>query len=456
MINKKKLWLLVAALVLVTNSFIFLFGNEKDAGIQIEYGMEADKALLLELFYSDSTEIKPDNMELFQMTEERAQVQFNVPFSSQYIRLDLGKEPANIVLNGLNVCFEDQKQDVLGSELGSYIVAMNDIVSIKEKEGKCYIVTNGDDPYVLLNLEQGEIKKQLNYAYNSKMMKKKIIICIVLDIVLVLMAVFAVRLFIIFSDIYYNRRLVFNLAKNDFRTKYAGSFFGMVWAFVQPIVTIVLYWFVFQVGLGSGDVNGKPFVLWLVAGLVPWMFFQDALMYGTNALMEYSFLVKKVVFNISILPVVKIMSACIVHGFFLLITVGLYTAMGYFPGIQLIQVLYYSLCTAALAIGLSYACSAIVLFFRDLSQIINIVLQVGTWMTPIMWQIDRIPEQLRWIFKLNPMYYVVQGYRDALLNNTWFFDRLSDTAYFWFVVIGLYAIGVLIFQKLKPHFADVL
>ena len=88
-----------------------------------------------------------------------------------------------------------------------------------------------------------------------------------------------------------NRKLIMNLAKNDFKTKYAGSYLGIVWAFVQPIVTILVYWFVFSVGLKAGNVSDYPFVLYLVSGIVPWFFFQDALNGGTNALMEYNYLV---------------------------------------------------------------------------------------------------------------------------------------------------------------------
>ena len=122
-------------------------------------------------------------------------------------------------------------------------------------------------------------------------------------------------------DIYKNRRLVAKLAKNDFKTRYAGSYLGIVWAFIQPVITILVYWFVFSVGFrsGTGDL-GVPFVLYLVAGIVPWFFFQDALMGGTNSLLEYNYLVKKVVFNISVLPVVKIISAMFVHAYFVLLS----------------------------------------------------------------------------------------------------------------------------------------
>ena len=102
-----------------------------------------------------------------------------------------------------------------------------------------------------------------------------------------------------------NREMIVKLAKNDFRTKYAGSYFGIAWAFVSHIVTILLYWFVFQIGFRSQPVGDYPFVLWLTAGLVPWFFFSDAWNGATNSLMEYSFLVKKVVFDIEILPAIQ-------------------------------------------------------------------------------------------------------------------------------------------------------
>ena len=170
------------------------------------------------------------------------------------------------------------------------------------------------------------------------------------------------------ADLYRNRRLVLKLAKNDFKTRYAGSYFGTVWAFVQPIVTILVYWFVFSVGFRSGTGNlGVPFVLYLVAGIVPWFFFSDGWMGGTNALLEYNYLVKKVVFNISVLPVVKIISAMFVHGFFVLFTIILYMCYGRFPDLYYLQLIYYSFCVFVLVLGVCYATCSIVIFFRDLS-----------------------------------------------------------------------------------------
>ena len=205
------------------------------------------------------------------------------------------------------------------------------------------------------------------------------------------------------AELFAGRTLIFQLAKNDFKKKYAGSYLGIVWAFVQPVVTVMVYWFVFGM-IRSSSPRPVPFVLWLIAGLIPWFFFQDGLINGTNALLEYNYLVKKVVFRIDILPMVKVVSAVFVHLFFFLVALILYTAMGCYPTVYTIQVIYYTFCI-------------FVVFLRDLTQVINIALQAGVWMTPIMWAMEDlgITGILASILKLNPMFYIVQGYRDAFI-----------------------------------------
>ena len=229
------------------------------------------------------------------------------------------------------------------------------------------------------------------------------------------------------KEIISNRKLIWDLSKNDFKTRFAGSYLGIIWAFVQPIVTVLVYWFVFEKGMHASGINLRsgitaPFVLWLIAGLVPWFFFQEVLSGGTNALMEYSYLVKKVVFQIDILPIIKLISALFVHLFFIAFTIILYACYGYY------------------------------------GQIINIILQIGVWMTPIMWNIDgmELNPILITILKLNPMYYIVAGYRDSLINKAGFWEQPGMTIYYWILTIVLFIIGTKIFKKLKPHFADVL
>lgn len=255
-----------------------------------------------------------------------------------------------------------------------------------------------------------------------------------------------------------NRSMIYKLAKNDFKTKYAGSYLGILWAFVQPIITILLYWFVFQICFPSPSVGDYPFVLWLSAGLVPWFFFSDAWNGATNSLLEYSFLVKKVVFDIEILPAIKIVSAYFIHIFFTLFVLLLFILNVGCPSVHVVQLLYCHACSIFLTCGLSYFTSAMVVFIRDLSHLLGVSLQLLMWLTPIMWKITELQEYT-WLFlimKLNPVFYIVQCYRDAMLNGPWFWEYTAWTVYFWVLTLLLYVGGAVVFRKLKPHFADVL
>lgn len=265
------------------------------------------------------------------------------------------------------------------------------------------------------------------------------------------------------AGIYESRKLIARLSVNDFKTKFAGSYLGIIWAFVQPVITIFVYWFVFEKGFKPAAINNAqgvevPYVLWLIAGMVPWFFFSDALSGGTRALLDYSYLVKKVVFQIDVLPIVKVISAIFVHLFFMAFAVLLYAIYGYYPDLYTLQILYYSVCMVILVLGLTYLTSSIVVFFRDLNQIINIVLQVGVWVTPIMWNMDTmdIAPVFKSILKLNPLYYIVQGYRDAFINKVAFWERPELTIYFWLFTIACVFLGNHVFKKLRMHFADVL
>lgn len=258
-------------------------------------------------------------------------------------------------------------------------------------------------------------------------------------------------------DTFNMRSLILKLAKNDFESRYAGSYFGLVWGFIQPLVTILVYWFVFEKGLRVGSpVENVPFILWFMTGIVPWFYFSDALNSATGCLIEYSYLVKKVVFKVSVLPIVKLLSALIVHVFFVLLIFFVFCVYGYKPCIYNIQFIYYSFCMIILLLGVCWFTSAIYPFFKDLGQIINILLQFGMWLTPILWSADTLPANLQKIFKLNPLYYIVEGYRDTFINHVWFYHRYNQTIYFWMITIFMFFIGASVFKKLKPHFSDVL
>lgn len=254
-----------------------------------------------------------------------------------------------------------------------------------------------------------------------------------------------------------NRAMILDLSVNDFSTKYAGSSFGIFWAFVQPVITILVYWCVFEFGLKStAPIPNVPYIVWFSTGMVPWFFFSDAINAVTNSFIEYSYLVKKVVFDIDFLPIVKILSNLFVHLFFVLLLIIISVANGQGISIKFWEVFYYMLCMIILVYAIGNITSSIIVFFRDVGQIINIILQIGLWVTPIIWSYIIVPDKYQWIVKLNPVFYIIEGYRDAFINGKWFFQKPLLTGYFWIFALVVLMLGRTIFRKLKPHFADVI
>lgn len=288
---------------------------------------------------------------------------------------------------------------------------------------------------------------------------KKIISCAVILITCLVFAKWYDKFTTLPVELFQNRHLIWKLAKNDFKKRYAGSYMGAVWAMIQPVVTVAMYYIVFDKIMGNGINRGTgdvPFVLFLTAGLVPWFYFTEALNNGTNAMLEYNYLVKKVVFKISILPIIKIIAATFIHIFFVCVLLVVAAIYGYYPTVYTLQIFYYSACLFIFVLALCYTTCSIVVFFRDLSQIINIALQIGMWATPILWSIDSLGAGWVIILKLNPLVYIVNGYRSAIYEHEWFFQDFFSTMYFWIVTVILFGVGAAVFKRLKVHFADVL
>lgn len=258
------------------------------------------------------------------------------------------------------------------------------------------------------------------------------------------------------KDFLDKRKLIMTLAQSDFRKKFVGSYFGAFWMFVQPIVTVAIYYFVFQVAMGAKPSTDKPYVIWLIPGIIPWFFFNEAVAVGTNSLYEYQHLVKKMVFKVSILPIVKLLSSFFLHLIFIWIMLIVYFLFGEHPSIWWVQMFYYMFCNVVLIFGFTMLTSAVNVLFKDMGQLVNILLQFGFWLAPVMWELPQIPEQFHFLIKLNPFYYIVQGYRDSFVFHKGFWEYPELTIYYWVVTGVILILGCYVFKKLKPHFADVL
>lgn len=460
--NKKKLIGILGVITfsILLNVYVIKIANQKTGDmvsfcVDLQAGQENDYQVFLGLQDWDPVQVQSV---AYSKRNEGVCLQFSVPDSIPGVRFDLGMVKGTHKINRMYFSYRKKTWDIDLRQVAAACrdgKTANQIGSAEIQGDTLVIETSGEDGYVVMPMPIG-LSDEVSSMRRDTLRIRYGIVCILVDIFFVILLIHFNRCYDFVKELYWNRQLIFNLSKNDFKTKFAGSIFGIFWAFVQPIITILIYWFVFSIGFRSGRVSDCPFVLWLTAGLVPWFFFSDGWNGATGSLMEYSYLVKKVVFKISTLPIVKVMSALFVSLCFHLFMCVLFMLHGFLPDLYWIQFLYYMLCNFALVLSLSYITCSIIPFFKDLGQIINIVLQVGVWMTPIMWNIEMLPVSWRWIMKINPMYYIVQGYRNSLSVKQWFWQDITWTIYFWGLVGALFVLGNIIFKRLRPHFADVL
>jgi len=247
------------------------------------------------------------------------------------------------------------------------------------------------------------------------------------------------------------------LIKNDFKKEYLGSYFGLVWAFIQPLSFMVVIWFVFEIGFRAGPVTGDtPFFLWLICGMIPWFFIANAITSGTNSIVTNSFLVKKVAFRVSILPLVEIGSAFLIHLGLVIFLIFVFLAYGFTPTFYWLQLPYFILCSFVLVLGISWLTASIRVFVKDVGNFVGVLLQIGFWATPIFWELSMVPEKYQWIIKLNPAFYIINGYRDTFINQMWFWETYKATPYFLVTTAFFFVVGAIVFKRLRPHFGDVL
>ena len=262
------------------------------------------------------------------------------------------------------------------------------------------------------------------------------------------------NIFEFLNDIFQNKTMLIALAKNDLRSKFADSFLGVLWAFIQPLVMILVFWAVFELGFKSAPVSNVPFILWYIPAFLSWNFFSEALTATTYCLSEYSYLVRKVNFKVSIIPVVKIFSSLFVHLGFILFIAFMYFVYREPFSIYWIQVIYYLICMIILLLGVGWLCSAISPFVKDITSIVNVFVQIGFWATPIFWSPEDMLPALKAILMLNPMYYICEGYRGCFVYHEWFWERGLINGYFWVITALIFILGTLTFRRLRPYFVD--
>jgi ABC-type polysaccharide/polyol phosphate export permease len=253
-----------------------------------------------------------------------------------------------------------------------------------------------------------------------------------------------------------HREILFAMALRDVESRHVGTLGGFLWSVVQPIATVAIYWMVFSLGFKAEGPSGMPFALYFMGGFVAWLLFTDTINAGVNAITRNAVLVKKTLFPTEILAAAYFVSASFSHAVLLLALLALALAYGYSPGMSVLAVFYFYAALACFSIGLSWLLGSLQVFHRDIAQVVNVVVNLWFWLTPIVWTPGMLPKEVMSILKWNPIYYVVEGYRGTLYYGNWQVLDAASALNFWLVTMVLLLAGAAVFRRLKLDFADIL
>jgi lipopolysaccharide transport system permease protein len=257
--------------------------------------------------------------------------------------------------------------------------------------------------------------------------------------------------------LYANRYMIKSFALADLKKRYAGSFGGLFWSVIQPLFMIFTYYLVFSFVFKAkveADYGTSSYTLWLMGGLIPWLFFSETLSRSTGMLQENRSLVTKTLFPSEILPICLLVSALVSHliGLAILVVFAVIVSGGISP--MAVLIIPYFFLLAVLSLGFSWALSSMNVFIRDIGQFMGIALNLWFFYTPIIFPMSIIPERFKLLFKLNPMYHVVEGYRRSIISGA--YPDYYHLLYLSAVSALIFVVGGLLYKRLKPAFVEVL
>ena len=253
------------------------------------------------------------------------------------------------------------------------------------------------------------------------------------------------------------RSLLYQLVRRDFEQRFVGSAMGWIWGLIHPLVLLGSWVFIFSYCLKQtvppGEVTDK-YPLFLFAGMLPWMLFNETLTRSASSLLEQANLITKTVFPAEMIPVAVFLSSLASHLLALILMIGVMAVYANQISFFLLLLPVYIFVLGLLAVGLGWIVASLQVFLRDTAQILTVVLTFWFWLTPIFLAAGQFPKQARGLLVVNPLYYLVRAYRILLLSS-----RMPDFRDLAIVAVfgaAVFVAGGLFFRHMKRGFADVL
>lgn len=259
------------------------------------------------------------------------------------------------------------------------------------------------------------------------------------------------------KSLFKNRKLVWQLGKNDFKNRFASTSLGSIWGFLQPFVFMATYVIVFQYILKTGSSGDDPYIVWFLPGMAMWMWLNDSIMSASNSIRAYSYLVKKVVFPVDVIPAISIVASSFVSLFLVIVALVVCMIFGYFPNI--LMLLYIIFATYCFIIAFTRFTSAVTTIVPDFSNLLGIVMQLFFWFTPIIWNLSMLNNhpKILTLVQCIPFTYLVTGLRQVFIEGNIVTANYGVyTIAFWIITIVMFLWGNSVFKRNKKDFADVL
>jgi teichoic acid transport system permease protein len=257
------------------------------------------------------------------------------------------------------------------------------------------------------------------------------------------------------------RSQIFKLAKSDIIKTYSGAALGWAWMMIKPTVTIFVFWFALSVGFRIGeDIGDYPFLLWLIAGYIPWFFMSDMLSGGAGALRKYSYLVTKVKFPVSTIPTFVALSKFAIHIMLMAIVIFIYMLFGKYPDIYMLQLPVYMLLMLFSFTVWALFASLLASISRDFLNLVKSLTMAVFWMSGILWDINRIDDMgmswLKTVLMFNPVTFFATGYRNCFIYKRWIWEDTMQLLCFAITLSVLFVLSIWAYKKLVKVVPDVL
>lgn len=255
-----------------------------------------------------------------------------------------------------------------------------------------------------------------------------------------------------------NSHRILSLAKFEYDLAIKEMFFGKLWKVISPLIQIGTYWLVFGLGIRNGKpIDGYPYVVWLTCGVTPWYIMNKAISTGATSVYRKANMLTKSNTPTYFMPISSVLAVVMDGIWTIVLMVIIYFGNGCTFSCYMFNVLYFIVFLTCFLIALSELTSVLVMLARDFQKIIEMILRLLFFLSPIMWRPgNNMPYAYKVFDYLNPIAYVIRGFRNSILYKQYFFTNIKQMSIMWSITIILYLIGMLFQKKLKNNLLDCL